>query len=541
MRLSGSSVAGACLLTLACSSVAQTQPLPGATPAAPAEPQVQAPGDALGRDTPRGTVQGFVGAARRGEGELASQYLDTELTGTEAGDLAHELFVVLDARLPPRLRQLNDAPEGSRSDPLRPNEEIVGTISSARAEVSVVVERVTRGGRPIWLFSQTTLGSVPALYEEVMLGWGNRLLPQFLTVTRLGGIRLFEWIVVLLGLPFFYLVTTLLNKILTPLVRALSRRFARHSNLFDREVLPAPVRLLILALAIRWSLSVLPLPLLVRQFWSNLASLFIIIGIVWMLTFLTAEVERHVQRRFPRANLTAGATLLRVFRRMADALVIFAGLLAMLRHFGVDATPALAGLGVGGIAVALAAQKTLENVIAGASLIFDQAVRVGDSLKMGEVVGTVDHIGLRSTRIRTVDRTIVSVPNGQIANMSLETLSARDKFCFHPVVAVRYETTAAQLHAVVDGIRRLLNDHPAIERESVRVRFLRLGAFSLDIDVFAYVFATDGDHFLEIQEELLFSVTSLVEASGTQIASTQTVYVVNPAEAPNPTPSRQSR
>ena len=145
--------------------------------------------------------------------------------------------------------------------------------------------------------------------------------------------------------------------------------------------------------------------------------------------------------------------------------MIFAGLLATLRHFGVDATPALAGLGVGGIAVALAAQKTLENVIAGASLIFDQAVRVGDALKMGEVQGTVDHIGLRSTRIRTLDRTIVSVPNSQIANISLETLSARDKFWFHPVD--RRSATRArpeQLHAVVDGIRRLLDEHPSVER-----------------------------------------------------------------------------
>ena len=161
--------------------------------------------------------------------------------------------------------------------------------------------------------------------------------------------------------------------------------------------------------------------------------------------------------------------LVRLLRRTVDLLVIFGGLLAMLRHFGVNLTPALAGLGVGGIAVALAAQKTLENVIAGASLIFDQAVRVGDSLKMGDVLGTVEHIGLRSTRIRTLDRTLVSVPNSQIANVSLESLSARDKFWFHPVVGVRYETTPRQLRTVVDGIRRLLDEHP-VDRPPVGAR-----------------------------------------------------------------------
>ena len=140
--------------------------------------------------------------------------------------------------------------------------------------------------------------------------------------------------------------------------------------------------------------------LLMRQFWANAASLITIATVTWLLILLTGEVERYIRRRIPPSNTTVAGDLVRLARRGVDVLVVLGGLLATLRHFGVDATPALAGLGVGGIAVALAAQKTLENVIAGASLIFDQAVRVGDALKVGDVVGTVDHIGLRSTRIR---------------------------------------------------------------------------------------------------------------------------------------------
>ena len=135
--------------------------------------------------------------------------------------------------------------------------------------------------------------------------------------------------------------------------------------------------------------------------------------------------------------------------------------LIALRYFGVDPTAALAGLGIGGIAVALAAQKTLENVIGGLSLIFDKAVRVGDSLKLGEAVGTVDSIGLRSTRIRTLDRTILSIPNGQMANVSLETLSVRDKCWFHHIVGLQYETTSAQMRHVIDAIRERLVTDPA--------------------------------------------------------------------------------
>jgi MscS family membrane protein len=209
-----------------------------------------------------------------------------------------------------------------------------------------------------------------------------------------------------------------------------------------------------------------------------------------------------------------------------DVLVLFGGLLFTLYHFGVDPTAALAGLGVGGIAVALAAQKTLENVIAGISLIADQAVRVGDSLKLGEIVGTVEDVGLRSTRIRTLDRTLVSVPNGQIANMSLETLSARDKFWFHPIIGLRYETTAERLRSIMADTSKLLTDHSYIDSESVRVRFLRIAPSSLDVEIFAYLFARDWNHFLEIQEDLLLKIMDIVQKAGSEIAfPSQTMYL----------------
>jgi len=515
MGLSGGCVLAAVMsLTVATAQTPQTPATPSAGQAQP-----QTPGDALGRDTPRGTVRGFLAAGREGDFELATGYLDTTLKGARAAELARQLFVVLDARLPARIREISDAPDGSRADPLRPTVEVVGTIGSASGGgVDVTVERVARGNNPIWLFSRGTLDATPELHEAIEHVWGERFLPRFLTTTRAGGVRLFEWIIVILGVPFFYLLTYLLNRILTPLIRLVWKKVATQSTLFDQNVLPRPVRLLILALAIRWTLSRVPLPLLVRQLGANLASLLVIVGIVWLLVLLNGEAERFVRRRFPRSNLAAAATLLRVGRRVVDILLVFGGLLALLRHYGIDATPALAGLGVGGIAVALAAQKTLENVIAGASLIFDQAVRVGDTLKVGEVVGTVDHIGLRSTRIRTPDRTIITIPNGQIANMSLETLSARDKYWFHPLVGIRGEATPAEVQAVVDGIRRLLENHPSVQRESVRVRFVRLGEYSLDIDVFAYVSALDWNHFLEVQETLLFGVTEVVEAAGTGLA-----------------------
>lgn len=523
MRVMVMVAAGALALGVAGAS-AQPRPQvppPAAPPPAPQSAPATPESDPLGRDTPRGSVLHFLEAARGGNYVLAREYLDTRVAAATAETLAQQLFVVLDARLPARLSQISDKPEGSRSNPLTPDLETIGTIQSAAGPVSIVLDRVPRGSQvSIWVFSRRTLEAVPRLYEEVTASPARRVWPRFLTENRFVGLSLLEWLVLLLGIPLFFVATALLNRVLVALVRPVWRRFSTDRDRKITNVLPLPARLLLLTVAGRLMLTAFPLSLMMRQFWSAAAGVVAIASIVWLLIILNGEVEGAIRRRVWRDS-TAVAALLRVIRRIVDVLLIVGGIAAVLRYFGVESTPALAGLGVGGIAVALAAQKTLENVIAGASLIFDQAVRVGDSLKLGETVGTVDHIGLRSTRIRTLDRTMVSIPNSQIANATVETISARDKYWFHPEVKLRYETTPAQLQSVLGGIRRLLDEHPSVEPDG-RVRFIRIGTFSYDLEVFAYVYARDWNEFLRIQEELLLGVTAVVERSGTSLATPST-------------------
>jgi MscS family membrane protein len=327
-----------------------------------------------------------------------------------------------------------------------------------------------------------------------------------------------------LGVLLLYVFFGLLSGLIGLGVRACRRYLFQYADLKNPQVLPPPIRLLLLALSIYWLLSRIGLPLLARQFWSTTAFIIVIVACIWLLLLFNRWGERYLVARRP--SLGGSAAILRLIRRGTNGLVLLVGLLFTLHHVGISPTAALAGLGVGGIAVALAAQKTLENLIAGVSLITDQAVRVGDTLKLGDVLGTVEDVGLRSTRIRTLDRTLVCVPNGQIANMSLETLSARDKFWFHPVVGLRYETTPVQLRSIITGIRKLLTVHTGIDSSTVRVRFLRIGAFSLDVDIFAYVIARDWECFLAIQEELLYSVMNIVREAGTEIAfPSRTVYL----------------
>jgi MscS family membrane protein len=494
-----------------------------AAPAAPSA-QPESARETLGRETPRKTVLGFINAARKGNDEILPVYLDTSLKGQAAVDLARKLYVVMDSRLPARLNELSDRPEGSPENPLKPDENIVGTINISGGTFDVVVERITRGtSAPVWLFSRKTLASIPDAYAEMDLVAVDRFVPRILGKPRIGGIRLFEWLVLLLVLPLGYRLLGSLDWAFRPLLRFWRRRTGFSSRDADGHV-PGLIRLVILAVAIRWLLGNLDLPLIERQFWSAVATLLLIVALGWGLLLLNGYGESYLKRLFANGGETA--SLIRLARRAGDVLVITACALATLRYFGFDPTAALAGLGIGGIAVALAAQKTLENVIAGLSLIFDKAIRIGDVLKFGDTVGTVDFIGLRSTRIRTLDRTTLTVPNGQIASVAIEILSVRDKFWFHHFICLQYGTTADQMRSVIDGVQGLLASHSRVDPDSVRARFFRLGTSSLDIEITAYILAGDFGSFLDVQQELLLRIMETVDASGAAIAfPSQTLHI----------------
>jgi len=221
-----------------------------------------------------------------------------------------------------------------------------------------------------------------------------------------------------------------------------------------------------------------------------------------------------------------------------DAHIIRAG----ISLFGIGATAALlvmgadrvgmpvygivAGLGVGGLAVALAAQPTIENLIGGLSLFADKPVRVGDFCQYGDQSGTVEAIGIRSARIRGMDRTLTTIPNAALAKMPIVNVSQRDRMLIQTVIGLRYETNEQQLRNILGSLRDLLLTHPRILSDTARARFIGLGASSLDIEVFAYVMTPDWPEFLGIREEILLRVMQIVEAAGTSFAfPSQTLYL----------------
>ena len=220
------------------------------------------------------------------------------------------------------------------------------------------------------------------------------------------------------------------------------------------------------------------------------------------------------------------AALLRIVFRLVSVIVLaYLGIYAA-EAVGIPIAPLVAGLGVGGLAIALAIRPTLENVIGGLTLFADRPVRVGDFCRYGDEIGTVEQIGLRSTRIRTLERTIVTVPNAEFSQMQLDNFAARDMRLLKTTLGLRYETTPDQLRYVLAELRKLLLGPPKVTPAPARVRFVGYGAYSLDVEIFAYLHCQDQDTFLAIQEDIYLRIADIVTEAGTGFAfPSQTTYL----------------
>ncbi|MBT8363968.1 MAG: mechanosensitive ion channel family protein [Deltaproteobacteria bacterium] len=219
------------------------------------------------------------------------------------------------------------------------------------------------------------------------------------------------------------------------------------------------------------------------------------------------------------------ASLVKITTRIVSLVIAVWVVLEGADRFGISIVPMLAGLGVGGLAIALAVRPTLENLIGGFILFMDKPVRVGDLCRFGEQLGFVEEIGLRSTRIRKYEDTIVSVPNAQFSQLELENLSRRKKILFHVTLGLRYETTSDQLRYVLAKLREMLLGHLKVSPEGFRARFRRFGDYSLDIELFAYIRTNDRLEYWAIREDLNLRIMDIVKEAGTGFAfPSQTAY-----------------
>lgn len=466
--------------------------------------------DPLERSTPQSSVLKFLEACHARDYKTALHYLDLrkmspDKRAKDGPDLARQLEDLLDDT-PFTITTLSRNPEGDQSDGLSSSLQRLDTFRVDGETLELQLERIElKPGLHVWIVSAPSVAMITRAHQLVAETAFEKMLPQALVTFEIFDTPVWRWIALVTIAVLLWIITGILSL-------ALPKAAPRLADLRQ------PLRLCLAIACFYFAMELAPPSTLARLVADRGLGLIFSLAVAWgAAVVIDLIAERWHAHLDPRTNAVS-YSVLPLGRQVLKLSLFLVAVLGVLSSWGYNTSAILAGLGVGGLAIALAAQKTIENLFGGMSVIGDRPVLVGDVCRFGDRTGTVMHIGLRSTRIRTPERTIVSVPNAQFASMPLENISGRDKIWFHPTFNLRRDTTSSQLLQVLASFREILASQPKIEAGKIPVRLVAAGTYSLDIEVSVHVTTTDYDEFLALQQELLLTMLEAVEAAGTALA-----------------------
>jgi MscS family membrane protein len=526
-------------LCLFWSSVAAFAQQPGAgEPAAPDKP---APSelDPLGRSTPAGAINGFIDAIAARDYARAGRYLD--LSGIAADRraavgpvLARSFQRALDRQgTITAAVQLSGDPSGDFADDLDPDLEHVGLLGTGENAEPVLLRRVGAEGARYWVVARETLRTASTVVASSVVPVSERWLPASFTEAELAGVPVSHWLA-LVGatLVAFVLIWLALGAMLYALARVGWEASASRRAL---SRIRWPLALLLTILIAGSASPALGVSIVARQSYGWLAAVVVPVILAWLGMRAIGVVSERVLGSFGGSSRAAAMSIVRFAERVVKTVIVVAAVMAALHAFGFNVTAALAAFGIGGVALALGAQKTVENLFASVTIISDRAIRIGDFCKVGATLGTVEDIGMRSTRIRTVARTTVTIPNSNLVNSEIENFQHRDRYLFNPTLHLATTTPPGILATLLDDLRATFDGDDRLFDRTVRVSLLPPASDRLPIEAFGYVVAVNFDAFLAIQEEFTLKLLQIVAEHGAVLTPPAVqVRRVEPAAPANP-------
>ena len=514
------------LVTSACGAVAQGRS--GSTDTSRAAATDTATAVEASPGSPRAALEQFFSLARGGRYADAAAYLDLPDGSREVrAATVRRIKAVLDRNLWIDLERVSPNPAGNTADGLPAGVEQIGLIRApSGGAVNVRMTRVAGDAEVSWRFSRRTVSELGVLYDSLGDRWLLEHLPEVLLRPGPFDLVRWQWLAVPLLLAAAALVGALAARLLNA---AVGRLVARTGSTWDDAIVerlhgPAAVALTIAA---AWAfLPLLALYAPAQQTAQRILRVSLFVVFFWSLWRLVDVARQVIAGTRWAVTSPSSRSLLPLGARSAKLVVLALAAVAVLSMLGYPVASLLAGLGIGGLALALAAQKTVENLFGAFSIGVDQPFREGDFVRVDDFVGTVETIGLRSTRFRTLDRTLVTLPNGKLADMRLESFTARDRMRFHAMIGLAYGTTVEQMREVLAGFERVLREHPLIWPDALVVRLKEFGASSLDVEVMAWFETPEFSEFQLIRQEILLRFMEVVERAGTSIAfPTRTVHL----------------
>ncbi len=506
------------LVSVPAQAVADPRPAAAAVAASASAPPAPPPEPEIAADSPRASLKRFLDLCRAGEYADAAEYLDlAEADKAKGPVLARRLNAVLERRLGGKLDEISPLPLGDRSDKLPPGVEEIGGIAGRSGIEPVRLVRRTGPNGGSWFFSRSSVAKIDDWYSHLRDRWLQDLLPEALLRRGPKDLVWWQWI----ALPLLFAAAVGLGHVLGYLTRrGIARLVAHTKTSWDETLLArlsAPLTLAWAIAAVDITYPFLDLFPAAEVFLSRVLRAGFFLALFWFgIRGIEMTGERVLEHPTTKEN-PAARSLIPLATKVAKIAAIAVAAIAVLSELGYPVTSLVAGLGIGGIALALAAQKTVENLFGSLSIGIDQPFRVGDYINVDTISGTVESIGLRSTRIRTLDRTLVTLPNGKLADMRVESFAGRDRIRFVCVLALTRSTKAAAVREVLDGARTLLKEHPSAWSD-FSVALARLGDSSLDVEISAWFVTTDYAEFIRLREDVLLRLLEIVEAAGATLA-----------------------
>lgn len=487
--------------------------------------------DPYGRETPRSLLVSLVAAFASGDADRVTHYL---ASSSAKPDLAKRLQQRLDSSgslLP--FAALSNESNGDIKDGLSLDQERIGTFRAQSGEVPIVAQRITpKDATPYWVISSDSIKKITREDPVQAKTAFTELFPEVLQKNTIAGAPIADWITLFALTAIFLLSLGLIFSLILKLLRILVNNPKTHRGFQFVVAAFPPLSLYLLMIVLFQTTQQLQVAIVARQIVARYAGIVGWVAFAWFLWRLIDMVYHLWSARMARSDRRRAISALSLVRRSAKVVLVIVAFIAVLDTFGINATTGIAALGLGGLALALGAQKTIENLVGSIAIIIDQPVRVGDFCKVGDVMGTVEDIGMRSTQLRTLERTVVTIPNGNFSSKEIENYSSRDSFLFNPMIALTYDTSAETMRAVLEAIRTLLAEDQNVDDVDARVRFISINKSSLDIEIYAYLITYNYSDSLGMREELLLKIMDAIAQHGAHLALPTQTLMIQPDAMP---------
>jgi MscS family membrane protein len=393
---------------------------------------------------------------------------------------------------------------------------------------SVYVEKID--GR--WYYSAETIENIPRLHNEVYPYGVDillRLLPR-VGHNKILGLALWQYLGLLILIVIGLLLHEIFSRIFSPIVKRLSSS-KLYPSLVDPSLIRKIARLFSVFLIIRLIRILLPplqLPIQAATFAFAVIKIVTTILVILIVLRIIEVIMLYANKYTKTTDSKLDEQLMPIIQRSLQGIVVIGGIIQALRIFEVDVTALIAGLSIGGLALALAAQDTVKNLFGSLTIFLDRPFQIGDWINFSGIDGTVEEVGFRSTRVRTFEGSLVYVPNGKLADMIVNNYGLRVYRRFRTTLNITYNTPTQKITPFIDGLKEIIYQHPATLNDRSQVALSGLNASSIDIIFHTFLDVPGWPEELQAKQETLIAILDLAQLLGVSFAFPSTsIYVEN--------------